>query len=74
MSMGKRSRLSGGDARRNAKLQRLRAVVRPELAVLAIDLAEAKQAVVVCDHDGRVLARRSFRCRAWELDRAIAWG
>jgi transposase len=74
MSMGKRSRLSRGDARRNAKVQRLRAVVRPELAVLAIDLADAKQAVVVCDHDGRVLARRTFRCRAWELDRAVAWG
>jgi transposase len=74
MSMAKRSRLSRGDARRNARIQRLRAVVRPELAVLAVDLADAKQAVVVCDHDGRVLARRTFRCRAWELDRAVAWG
>jgi transposase len=74
MSVGKRSRLSRGDARRNARIQRLRAVVRPELAVLAVDLADAKQAVVICDHDGRVLARRTFRCRAWELDRAVSWG
>jgi transposase len=71
--MAKRSRLSRGDARRNVRIGRLRAVVRPELAVLAIDLADAKQAVVVCDHDGRVLARRTFRCRAWELGQAIGW-
>jgi transposase len=74
MSMAKGSRLSRGDARRNDRLQRLRAVVRPELAVLAIDLADDKQAVVVCDHDGRVLARRRWRCRAWELGQAIGWG
>jgi transposase len=72
--MAKRSGLSRGDARRNARIQQLREVVRPELAVLAIDLADDKQAVVVCDHDGRVLARRTFRCRAWELDQAISWG
>jgi transposase len=72
--MAKGSRLSRGDARRNDRLQRLRAVVRPELAVLAIDLADDKQAVVVCDHDGRVLARRRWRCRAWELGQAIGWG
>jgi transposase len=72
--MAKRSRLSRGDARRNARIGRLRAVVRPELAVLGIDLADAKQVGVVCDHDGRVLARRTFRCRAWELEQAIIWG
>ena len=72
--MAKRSGLSRGDARRNARIQQLREVVRPELAVLAIDLADAKQAVVVCDHDGQVLVRRTWRCRAWELDQAIGWG
>jgi transposase len=30
--------------------------------------------VVVCDHDSRVLARRSWRCRPWQLDRALGWG
>jgi hypothetical protein len=32
-----------------------------------VDLADAKQMVVVCDHDSKVLARRTFRCRAWDL-------
>jgi hypothetical protein len=27
--------------------------------------------VVVCDHDSRVLARRTFRCRAWDLGIAL---
>jgi hypothetical protein len=29
--------------------------------------------VVVCDHDSRVLARRTFRCRAWDLGTALDW-
>jgi transposase len=58
MSMGKRSGLSRGDARRNARLIRLRGVVRHDLAILAIDLADITQALVLCDHDSRVLARR----------------
>jgi hypothetical protein len=71
--VAKGSRPSRGDARRNARIGRLRAVVRPDLAVVATDLADAKRAVVVCDHDGRVLARRTYRCRAWELGAAVGW-
>jgi transposase len=29
--------------------------------------------VVVCDHDSRVLARRTFRCKAWDLGAALDW-
>jgi hypothetical protein len=42
-------------------------------AIVAVDLAERKQMVVVCDHDSRVLARRTFRCRAWDLGTALDW-
>src|ERR671935_1016180 len=74
MSMGKRNGLSRGDARRNARLLGLRGVVRRDRAVLAIDLADATQEVAVCDHDSAVLVRRTFRCRPWQLDQALAWG
>lgn len=33
----------------------------------------SKQAVVVTDHESRVLARRGFRRRAWELGVALDW-
>jgi transposase len=42
-------------------------------AVVGIDLADSKQMVVVTDHDSKVLARRTFRCRAWELGQALDW-
>jgi transposase len=29
--------------------------------------------VVVTDHDSRVLARKTFRCRAWDLGAALDW-
>jgi transposase len=74
MSMGKRSGISRGDARRNARLLGLRGIVRRERAVLAIDLADQTQVVAVCDHDSRVLAKRTWRCRPWQLDQALAWG
>jgi transposase len=44
-----------------------------ENAIVGIDLADRKQMVVVCDHDSRVLARRTFRCRAWDLGTALDW-
>ena len=72
--MSKRNGLSRGDARRNARLVRMRGIVRPDRAILAIDLADSKQALVLCDHDSRVLARRSVRGRAWQLDGALRWG
>jgi transposase len=42
-------------------------------AIVGVDLADKKQMVVVCDHDSKVLARRTFRCRAWDLGTALDW-
>ena len=42
-------------------------------AIARIDLADQKQMVVVTDHDSRVIARRTFRCRAWDLGAALDW-
>lgn len=42
-------------------------------AIAGIDLADKKQMVVVTDHDSRVIARRTFRCRAWDLGAALDW-
>jgi transposase len=72
--MGKRSGLRRGDVRRNERLIRLRGVVRRDYGIVAVDLADAVQALVVCDHDSRVLARRTERGRAWQLDEALEWG
>jgi transposase len=67
------SGVSRGDRNRNARLARLRALVPTTNAVVGIDLADAKQMVVVTDHDSKVLARRTFRCRAWDLGLALDW-
>jgi transposase len=74
MSMSNRRRLSRGDNRRNARLTRLRHVLPREHAILALDLADDKQVFALTDHDSRVLARRTVRCRPWQLGEAIAWG
>ncbi len=71
--MGKRNGLSRGDARRNARLIGMRGIVRHDLAILAIDLADTTQALALCDHDSRVLARRMIPGHAWHLDEAIEW-
>ena len=71
--MGNASGVSRGDRNRNARLARLRALVPVDNAIVGIDLADAKQVVVVCDHDSKVLARRTFRCRAWDLGVALDW-
>ena len=73
MSNGSTSRLSRGDRRRNDRLARLRAVVTRETAVLAFDLAADKQVCALTDQDSRVLARRTVRCKAWQLE-AVGWG
>jgi transposase len=65
--------VSRGDRNRNSRLARLRELVRPENAIVGIDLADKKQMVVVCDHDSKVLARRTFRCKAWALGAALDW-
>ena len=67
------SGVSRGDRNRNAKLSRLRAAVPVTNAIVGIDLADRKQMVVVTDHDSKVLARRTFRVKAWELGAALDW-
>ena len=62
--MSDRSGVSRGDRNRNARLARLREAVPVMNAIVGIDLADAKQMVVVTDHESRVLARRTFRRRA----------
>ncbi len=60
-----------GDATR--KLIRLRSIVRADLAVVGVDLASAKQAVVVADHDSITLGRRMFDGDAWVIDDIVDW-
>ena len=67
------SGLSRGDKRRNAKLAEMRRLVPVDHAIVGIDLADKKQAVVVCDHDSRVLARQTVRVKAWELGPVLEW-
>jgi transposase len=71
--MGNGSGVSRGDRNRNARLGRLRVLVPVTNAIAGIDLADKKQMVVVTDHDSRVIARRTFRCRAWDLGVALDW-
>jgi transposase len=72
--MNNGSGVSRGDRNRNARLARLRSAVPITNAIVGIDLADRKQMVVVTDHDSRVLARRTFRCKAWDLGDALDWG
>lgn len=71
--MGNGNGVSRGDRNRNARLARLRALVPVENAIIGIDLADKKQMVVVTDHDSKVLARKTYRCRAWDLGTALDW-
>ena len=59
--------ISRGDRNRNTRLSRLRVLVPVTNAIVGIDLADNKQMVVATDHDSKVLARRTFRCRAWVM-------
>ena len=65
--------LSRGDRRRNEKLARLRAIVRRDVAIVAVDLAASEQAAVVADHDSVVLGRRTFAGSAWVIDDVLDW-
>jgi transposase len=67
------SGVSRGDRNRNARLGRLRELVPLDNAIVGIDLADKKQMLVVTDHDSKVLARRTFRCKAWDLGSALDW-
>ena len=71
--MGNGNGVSRGDRNRNARLARLRGLVPATNAIVGIDLADKKQMVVVTDHDSKVLARKTFRCRAWDLGAALDW-
>ena len=71
--MSNGSGVSRGDRNRNARLARLRSAVPVSNAIVGIDLADRKQMVVVTDHDSKVLARRTFRCKAWDLGAALDW-
>ena len=62
--MGNGSGVSRGDRNRNARLARLRVLVPVSNTIVGIDLADKKQMVVVTDHDSKVLARKTYRCRA----------
>jgi transposase len=65
--------LTRGDRRRNEKLSRLRSIVRLDLAVVGIDLASAKQAAVVADHDSLTLGRHMFDGDPWVIDDIVDW-
>ena len=71
--MSKGSGMTRGDRRRNARRERLRAVLPRDGAVIGIDLAEDKQAIAVVDHDVRVLARKTVRVKAFRLGEALDW-
>ena len=71
--MSNGSGLSRGDRNRNERLARLRELVPLSHAIAAIDLADGKQVLVVMDHDSRVLARRTLRCRPWQLGAGLDW-
>ena len=71
--MGDGSGVSRGDRNRNPRLVRLRSLVPVSNAIVGIDLADEKQMVVVTDHDSKVLARKTLRCRAWDLGAALDW-
>src|SRR3954451_16882309 len=71
--MSDRSDLSRGDRNRNDRLRRLRALLPASHAIVGIDLAHDRQAIVVTDHDSRVLARGKVKSRAWELGAVLDW-
>jgi transposase len=67
------SGLTRGDRNRNRKIAVLREVVRRDCAVLAVDLGEDKQAAVLVDHEGRVLARKTVKAKAHQLGGLLEW-
>jgi transposase len=67
------SGLTRGDRNRNRKIAGLREVVARDRAVLAVDLGEDKQVAVVVDHEGRVLARKIVRAKAYQLAGLLEW-
>jgi hypothetical protein len=48
-------------------------VVRPDRAILSIDLGEDKQVAALMDHDGRVLGRKVVKVKAHGLGGLLEW-
>jgi transposase len=71
--VAQRSGLTRGDRRRNDRIEALRVVIRPDRAILAIDLGEDKQVAALLDHDGRVLGRRTVTVKAFALGGLLDW-
>jgi transposase len=67
------SGLTRGDRNRNRRIEALRLVVRRDRVVLAVDLGEDKQAAVLVDHEGRVLARKVVKAKAHQLGGLLEW-
>ena len=70
---GRSQVVSVGVERRNERLTSLRSLVPPDAAIVGIDLADDKQAVVITDHDARVLDRRMIRGSVWQAIAALPW-
>ncbi len=71
--MAQGSGLTRGDRNRNRRIAAVRGVVRRDRAVLAADLGEDKQAAVLVDHEGRVLARKIVKAKAYQLGGLLEW-
>ena len=71
--MAQGSGLTRGDRNRNRRVEALRQVVRRDRAVLSVDLGEDKQVAVVIDHEGRVLARKVVKAKAYQLGGLLDW-
>lgn len=71
--MAQGSGLTRGDRNRNRRIGLLRGVVARDRAVLAVDLGEDKQAAALVDHEGRVLARKTVKAKAWQLGGLLEW-
>lgn len=71
--MSKVSGLTRGDRSRNVRLARRRELVPAGHAVVAVDLGEDTQMLVVTDHDSKVLARRKVTGKAYQLGEVLDW-
>lgn len=70
---GRSGFVSVGVERRNVRLASLRELVPLDAAIVSIDLADDKQAVVISDHDARVLDRRMIRGNVWQVIKVLPW-
>jgi transposase len=67
------SGLTRGDRNRNRRIAVVRGVVARDRAVLAVDLGEDKQVAALVDHEGRVLARKIVKAKAYQLGGLLEW-